>query len=1157
MKRKTKLLQKLAFTLTLMVLAINVWAQSLPFTIANKSEFSDEEIYIGLVGRINDAGVWFDCATQTVKPMLSSDNTVPGPTNGGNPGPGGNSLYANCFTKLSQIPNKTLNLPQIASVRIFIAFKSQLYLYFFGDNGGYSAPDLNNPTDPNQGIRYEIIELTYNNIGLWVNTTRVDNYQYPMGLEAWGSNIPYQKVGEIKTHQEILNLWQSRVPASFQGCYDASLGIIHAPSKTAPFKEGGAMYNYFDNYVNAVWERYRNEDLTISIGDAGVWKGRVSGDVFSFTRSTDGALGVIEAKPNTQEILEGKGVLAHDVPSTPGANDLDVQKHFCAAFNRGAINPNAPSGATQNWGNEADYFVNNTYNEYVKFWHSRDISFDGWTYAFCYDDVFEKSSTIMATNPTKAIISIGGFAGDDTPVLTTITVSPGVATVPLNSTQQYMATGYDQYGAVMAITPTWTCSAGTITSQGLFTGSVSGVQTITARVGAISATAAAQVVVGPLNIALGKPVTVSSTENTGTPGTAAVDGNINTRWASAFSDPQTITIDLQSTYQLNRVVLNWETAAAKSFQIQVSADGNNWTTMYSTTTGTGGNQSYAVSGTGRYVRMHGTVRTTGYGYSLWEFEVYGSPVSTPYLARININPKNPVVCAGSTVQFSVNGFDQFGNPFPVPDNPVIQIYPPANGTGYAYTFPNPGSYTITICSQSVCATTVVSVENCDPQCTLISRGKPASASSVEGAYTASLVNDGNNSTRWGSTFADNQWVQIDLGDVYSICKTVQNWEAAYAKSYEIRLSNDASFANYSVIGSKTNSAGGVEEIVTDASKTGRYIRMHGISRATAWGISLWEFEVYGTLSTNIPVTGISVNPINVLLSIGSTSQLTATVAPANATNKNVSWSTSNTSVATVNATGLVTAVALGNATITATSQDGGFKAISSFTVSNRLNLALNKPVTVSSVENAGTPASAAVDGNSDTRWSSAFSDPQWITIDLGASYSLTQIIINWETAFARDYQVQLSTNNSTWTTAYSTTNSTGGKQTHNITGSARYVRIYCTARATAWGCSLWEIEIYGDSPKSAGDMPEISENNNADVLIYPNPVNTELQVLLNKPAIYSNISLYDFTGKLVLSEVIENEDNNILLNVESLNPGIYILKLSGTLEGKVFKLIKN
>ena len=122
-----------------------------------------------------------------------------------------------------------------------------------------------------------------------------------------------------------------------------------------------------------------------------------------------------------------------------------------------------------------------------------------------------------------------------------------------------------------------------------------------------------------------------------------------TRWASAWSDPQWIYVDLGATYNITEVDLYWETAYASSFQIQVSSNAVNWTTIYSTTTGLGGVQYLTgLSGTGRYVQMYGTVRGTVYGYSLWEFQVFGTPVPTnqpPVLAAI----PNQSIMAGRTL----------------------------------------------------------------------------------------------------------------------------------------------------------------------------------------------------------------------------------------------------------------------------------------------------------------------------------------------------------------------------------------------------------------------------------------------------------------------------------------------------------------------------
>ena len=85
-------------------------------------------------------------------------------------------------------------------------------------------------------------------------------------------------------------------------------------------------------------------------------------------------------------------------------------------------------------------------------------------------------------------------------------------------------------------------------------------------------------------------------------------------------------------------------------------------------------------------------------------------------------------------------------------------------------------------------------------------------------------------------------------------------------------------------------------------------------------------------TTNVAVTGVSLSPISASLAVSATQQLTATVLPTNATNKTVSWTSSNSSVASVNASGLVTGVAAGTASITVTTQDGNKTATCAVTV---------------------------------------------------------------------------------------------------------------------------------------------------------------------------------------------------------------------------------
>ncbi|MEV4556261.1 discoidin domain-containing protein [Kitasatospora sp. NPDC049285] len=408
----------------------------------------------------------------------------------------------------------------------------------------------------------------------------------------------------------------------------------------------------------------------------------------------------------------------------------------------------------------------------------------------------------------------------------------------------------------------------------------------------------------------GRPATASSVENAGTPATSAVDGNANTRWSSAAADPQWLQVDLGSTATITQVVLQWETASAKAYQIQVSADGANWTSIYSTTTGPGGTETLNVTGTGRYVRMYGTARNTGYGYSLWEFQVFGT-----------------------------------------------------TGTGG-------GGAT------------------CGTQNAALNR--PVTVSSQENAaFPAAAAVDGDGGTRWSSAAADPQWLQVDLGSIVTICQVALSWEAAYATAFQLQTSTDG--ANWTSIYSTTTGTGGTQTL--NVTGTGRYVRMYGTARATQFGYSLWEVQVF---------TG------------GSGSTPSPSPSP-----------TGGGSCGTVNA-------------------------------------ALGHPATGSSTQDANPAYDPfyATDGSTLTRWSSAIGDPQWIDVDLGGSLPICQVVLQWENAYASAFQIQTSTDRTNWTTVYSTTTGTGGTQTLNVTGTGRYVRMYGTARGTGYGDSLWEIVVH-------------------------------------------------------------------------------------------------
>ena len=422
--RNLKLLKTFVAVMLFALLSNFTYGQGpIPFTISNTSTFNDNELYVAIVGIDYTTGnhVWVNAKTSQVLPMSSSYNTVTGPTIGGNTGPGQNSKYANCFTKLSEIPNKTFTLPQIAGCRVFIAKGQQLYFYFFGASGapsGYTSPNPLNATDPNQGILYEIIELTNNQYGFFGNPSRVDSYKYPMGLELFGANGYQKRVGELKKHADIVAAFKANVPSEFQGCVNDATGEITAPSKTPAFADGtggtsvGPQANYLKSYIDAIWNKYKNEDLIFYAGDAGVFKGRVIGEQLEMVGQSGGftgRTGRVQNRPSTQEALEGKGVL--DRRLVDGDLDLVIQAQLTAAINRHVVNTTTANPGQQNWYDASKFYQVNPTNHYSKFWHLPGISVDNLAYGFAYDDVADQSPSLHSPQPTKVIAVFGGYAG--------------------------------------------------------------------------------------------------------------------------------------------------------------------------------------------------------------------------------------------------------------------------------------------------------------------------------------------------------------------------------------------------------------------------------------------------------------------------------------------------------------------------------------------------------------------------------------------------------------------------------------------------------------------------------------------------------------------------------------------------------------------------
>lgn len=432
----------LLVVLLCLVLSHAAWGQAtVPFTIVNNSAvngtgftYQDSEIYVAVLGEnlLTDAHEWVDPRTSQVLPMSASYNTLVGPVYRGDQGPGGNHLYGNCFARLSDIPGHTFNLAGLKGCRVYLAALQPLYFYFYSPTGGYSAPNPLSLSDPNQNILFETIELTNDAHGLFINTTRVDAYHYPMGLDVWGAGGYHGRTGELKMHTAILSDYQAylaTVPAAFAGTLTG--GVILAPSKTPAFADGsasgipvGPYANYLQPYIDAIWTKYASEDLVFNGGNLGIVRGRIDNTgrlvLTATTGGYAGRSGIVERRPTTQEALEGKGVLARAL--VDGDVDKAMQAQLTAAINRHLVNLSTPNVGYQDWHAVATFYaVDNASgqepaNYYARFWHLPGLSVDQLSYGFAYDDVAEQSATLKTTSPTQATITFGGFATAPLPV---------------------------------------------------------------------------------------------------------------------------------------------------------------------------------------------------------------------------------------------------------------------------------------------------------------------------------------------------------------------------------------------------------------------------------------------------------------------------------------------------------------------------------------------------------------------------------------------------------------------------------------------------------------------------------------------------------------------------------------------------------------------
>ena len=422
------------------------------------------------------------------------------------------------------------------------------------------------------------------------------------------------------------------------------------------------------------------------------------------------------------------------------------------------------------------------------------------------------------------------------------------------------------------------------------------------------------------NLALHKPVTVSSYENAGCVAANLTDGDASTRWGSVHRDNEYAVVDLQQMCYIDHFILRWETAYASEYEIALSDDNLTWRTVALSSAGgvekvnLQSKISSLQSQRARYIRITGLQRATQYGTSLYELEAYGRPLTgdPASVFVIALSATDTVLYQGQSTTLTTTAYSYDGQilstspeQLSFPDYGLFTVTRTVGSCAASLTFVvletempaqaqvvpaevtmplgTEQDFTVYIlnqfgtptdsCINTYRATQIGDFELVYPcfekedtafvhvlafDAVNLALNKAATASGAEGAGTsASKAVDGDLTTRWSSRFQDNEWITVDLGACYRLNRVRLIWESAYATSYNIEISGDGE--NYTLAKAVTGAKGGTQEIDIRANGQpveAQFVRILCKTRNTGYGASLWELEVYGDAQCEQLETGI-------------------------------------------------------------------------------------------------------------------------------------------------------------------------------------------------------------------------------------------------------------------------------------------------------------
>jgi hypothetical protein len=353
---------------------------TLPMTIVNHTyRYTNAQIWYYIVGTDLTTGKQaFVAQDGTLTPVSLSIN--------------GSDGFADLSIPLAGDGDTGFSLPANMSGRIYFSIVDKLKFKAVTDGNGNAA--LQYPagwvsSDPNYLVLHDFFEFTHNGSGMFCNSTMVDQFAIPLSVNLVGS--ANQTVGALVSGGRD-NIFAAVVnQPDFAGLIVQNNLRIIAPGHG--IDAGIFSPTYYDSYVNAVWNQYSSNTLTVNTGSA-TYTGRVSNGQFVFS----GGVAPFN-KPSTKDIFYCNGALAAPNDGVTGP----VAAILGAGFNRSTL----LSSANQPTTNAASFYQTAPTNYYSKAIHDNMV--DGRAYGFPFDDVAGFASYVQDGAPTSCTLTLTPF----------------------------------------------------------------------------------------------------------------------------------------------------------------------------------------------------------------------------------------------------------------------------------------------------------------------------------------------------------------------------------------------------------------------------------------------------------------------------------------------------------------------------------------------------------------------------------------------------------------------------------------------------------------------------------------------------------------------------------------------------------------------------